>query len=73
MSAESMTAQQQTISAFLWLLRREWLEAKTPFFWFPIATLAVLLGVGLLALLIWGFGEVNVYILHVRTYTAKCQ
>jgi ABC-2 type transport system permease protein len=50
------------MNAFLTLLKREWLEAKTPFLWFPVAALAVLVSVSLLALLIWGFGEVNVYI-----------
>lgn len=50
------------MSAFLTLLKREWLEARTPFLWLPLGTLAVLLGVSLLALLVWGFGEVDVYI-----------
>jgi len=50
------------MNAFLTLLKREWLESKTPFLWFPVAALAVLAAVSLLTLLIWGFGEVNVYI-----------
>ncbi|MGE0621139.1 MAG: hypothetical protein AB7I04_20305 [Pseudomonadales bacterium] len=50
------------MTAFLTLLKREWLEARTPFLWFPLGTLAVLVGVSLLAVLFWGFGEVNVYI-----------
>lgn len=50
------------MSAFVTLLRREWLEAKTPFLWLPLATLALLIGVSLIILLIGGVGEFSINI-----------
>jgi len=50
------------MNAFLTLLRREWLEAKMPYLWLQVATLAVLIGVSLIVLLIWGFGEFTIQI-----------
>ncbi|MGD8830987.1 MAG: hypothetical protein PVF57_10320 [Pseudomonadales bacterium] len=50
------------MSAFLTLLKREWLEAKAPFLWLPLATLAAIVGLGLLALLVSGTGELHITI-----------
>lgn len=44
------------------LIGREWLEARTPYLWLPLATLAILVGLTLLMLLVSGFGEFSVQI-----------
>jgi len=50
------------MSIFLTLLKREWLEAKAPFFWFQVGALALFALFGLLLLLIGGSAEVEVHI-----------
>ncbi|MEM8769089.1 MAG: hypothetical protein AAGE43_16705 [Pseudomonadota bacterium] len=47
---------------FLTLLKREWLEARLAFFYFPLGALASLIVLVLLALLVSGFGDLNMVI-----------
>ena len=49
------------MNAFMTLLKREWLEARAPFFWFQIGALVLFALVGLLALMIGGFAEFEVH------------
>ena len=48
------------MNTFTTLLKREWLEAKVPFFWLPIGTLAFLVIVSLLGLVVSGFSEIHI-------------
>ncbi len=50
------------MSPFATLLKREWLEHRAPFFWFQAAALGLLTVVAVLALLVTGFGEVEIHI-----------
>lgn len=50
------------MNVFVTLLKREWLEAKTPFFWFQLGALALLTLFGLLLLLISGEADVEIHI-----------
>ena len=50
------------MNAFLTLLKREWLEARLAFLWFPLAALAAFIFMGLMMLAISGVGEVEVII-----------
>jgi len=50
------------MNPFMTLLKREWLEARLPFLWLPLGTLAFLVVASLLALLVYGFGEVHILI-----------
>lgn len=50
------------MNTFMTLLKREWLEAKTPFFWFQIGALALLALFGLLLLMASGTADVEIHI-----------
>lgn len=50
------------MSVFLTLLKREWLEARTPFFWFQLGALALFALFGLLLLLIGGTANVEIHV-----------
>jgi ABC-2 type transport system permease protein len=50
------------MNTFITLLKREWLEARTPFFWFQVGALALFALFGLLLLLISGTADVEVHI-----------
>lgn len=50
------------MSAFMTLLKREWLEARAPFFWFQLSALALFVLIGLLVLMIGGSAEVEIQI-----------
>ncbi len=50
------------MTAFLTLLKREWLEAKTPFFWFQVGALALFVLLGLLLLMISGSADVEIHV-----------
>ncbi len=50
------------MNSFLTLIRREWLEARLPFFWFQLAALAALVLIALVALLVTGFADVEIYL-----------
>ncbi len=47
---------------FLTLLKREWLEARLTFLYFPLGALVSLIGLVLLALLVSGFGDLHMVI-----------
>lgn len=49
------------MNSFLTLLKREWLEARLPFFWFQVGGLAALVVISLLALMMTGFADVEIY------------
>lgn len=48
------------MNRFLTLIRREWLEARLPFFWFQLAALAALALIALVALLVSGVADVEI-------------
>jgi ABC-2 type transport system permease protein len=48
------------MNTFTTLLKREWLEAKVPFFWLPVGALAFLVIVSLLGLIVSGFSEIHI-------------
>lgn len=50
------------MNAFMTLLKREWLEARTPFFWFQVSALGLFALFGLLLLMIGGSAEVEINI-----------
>lgn len=50
------------MNTFTTLLKREWLEAKAPFFWFQLGALALFALFGVLALMIGGFGQLDLHI-----------
>ena len=50
------------MNTFATLLKREWLEAKTPFFWFQLGALGLFTLLGLLMLLISGTADVEINI-----------
>lgn len=50
------------MSRFITLLKREWLEARLPFFWLPLGALAFLVIVTLLGLAISGVGDFSITI-----------
>ncbi len=50
------------MSAFLTLLKREWLEARLAFFWFPVGALLLFVLIGLAMLAISGYGRIEVII-----------
>jgi ABC-2 type transport system permease protein len=50
------------VNTFITLLKREWLEAKTPFFWFQLGALALFALFGLLLLLIGGNADVEIHV-----------
>ena len=64
------------MSTFSTLLKREWLEAKAPFFWFQVGALALFTLFGLLLLMISGTADVEIQIdsegvspiTHLSTY-----
>ncbi|MFV2089146.1 MAG: hypothetical protein ACC642_00670 [Pseudomonadales bacterium] len=43
------------MSAFLTLLKREWLESTLPFFWLPVGLFAFIFLIGMMGLAVWGF------------------
>jgi ABC-2 type transport system permease protein len=55
------------MNTFVTLLKREWAEAKVPFFWLPLGTLAFIVIVGLLGLLVSGFADFQIEITSNQT------
>ncbi len=50
------------MNPFITLLKREWLEAKTPFFWFQVGALGLFALFLTLALMVGGFADVEIQV-----------